>query len=56
VAREIATTLSTGPATGPEIWTLWRAWYERKRAEKPRLWSYPPRPPRDFPVSSIPFK
>ena len=33
-AETLATTASTGPAAGLETWALWRAWYERQRAEE----------------------
>ena len=30
----LATTSSTVPAAGLDAWALWRAWYERQRAEE----------------------
>ena len=33
-AETLATTSSMDPATGLERWALWRAWYERQRAEE----------------------
>jgi hypothetical protein len=33
-AGTLATTSNMGPAAGLETWALWRAWYERQRAEE----------------------
>jgi hypothetical protein len=33
-AGTLATASNMGPAAGLETWALWRAWYERQRAEE----------------------